>query len=388
DPGVDSTPPPTFAALDPLGANATLEQRQAQTKQIADQGSTLVAWWVRRMLVAHRPVRERLTFAWHNHWATSLSKVRQPGLMLQQNQLLRSRGFGTFTDLAQRMVVDPALLIWLDAERNTRVAPNENLARELMELFTLGVDGGYTEDDVKQAARALTGWRVAANGTVTNDPKRTDPGPETVLGVTASFTPATLVETLLSTPAHTRHMATRWWHQLASDDPIPDDALARLTAAYGPGRDVKALLAAVLLDQQFATAAGTIVASPLEWLVGSLRTLAVPVTDDTVKEAVAVLHRLGQVPLLPPNVSGWPSGASWSSTAAATTRAAAATRIAGLANLSSVANASPASRTDATAHLLGVDGFTERTRAALALAKGDPKRLVATALISPDYLVV
>lgn len=388
DAGADASPPPTFGPLPRLGANPTQEERQARNKALVDQGSTLVSWWVGRMLKAQRPVRERLTFAWHNHWATSLSKVRQPALMLQQNQLLRTGGLGSFTDLAQRMMVDPALLIWLDAEKNTRVAPNENLARELMELFTLGVDGGYTEDDVRQAARALTGWRVAADGGVSNDARRTDPGPETILGVTARFTPKTLVETLVATPAHPRHLATRWWHQLASPDPVPDDTLTRTVAAYGPGRDVTALLRAILLDPAFAAASGTVVMSPVEWLVGSMRTLAVPVTEDAVQQAVGVLRRLGQVPFLPPNVSGWPSGASWSSTAAASTRAAAATRLAALANLSTIQDASASTRTDAVAHLLGLDGFSERTRAALALAKGDPKRLVATALISPDYLVV
>ncbi|HET7725288.1 MAG TPA: DUF1800 domain-containing protein [Propionibacteriaceae bacterium] len=388
DAAADATPPPSFPTLPPLAPNASQDERQARNRALTDQGTTLVTWWVRRMLTTTRPVRERITFGWHNHWATSLMKVRQAPLMLQQNQLLRTRGFGSFTDLAQRMVLDPALLIWLDAEKNTKAAPNENLARELMELFTVGVDGGYSEDDVKQAARALTGWRVAPDGTVTNDPKRTDPGPETILGTTARFTPATLVDTLLAAPVHPRHLATRWWHQLASDDPVPEDALARLVAAYGPARDVTALLAAVLLDPAFAGAAGTLVASPVDWLVGSMRTLAVPVTDASVQEAVGVLRRLGQVPFLPPNVSGWPSGASWSSTAAASTRAAVATRLSTVGDVSAVADAPATSRTDAVAHLLALDGFSERTLAALALAKGDPKRLVATALISPDYLVV
>jgi uncharacterized protein (DUF1800 family) len=388
DPGVDATPPPTFPDVPELGATPTQADRQARNKTLNDQGDQLVDWWVTRMVAAHRPVRERLTFAWHNHWATSLSKVKRPALMLQQNQLLRSQGFGSFTTLAQQMVLDPALLIWLDAEKNTKAAPNENLARELMELFTLGVDSGYTEDDVKQAARALTGWRVAADGTVSNDVKRTDPGPETVLGVTGHFTPATLLEAILAAPAHPRYLATRWWHQLASGDTIPDDTLTRVVAAYGTGRDIKALLKAILVDPAFPAATGTIVASPVEWLVGAMRTLAIPSSADNVQQGVGVLRRLGQVPFLPPNVSGWPSGASWSSTAAASTRAAAATKLATLADLSAISNASATTRNDAVAHLLGLDHFAARTLTALALAKGNPKQLVATALISPDYLVV
>ena len=388
DPGVDATPPPTFAALPAVGANPTQAERQARNKALNDQGTQLVTWWLARMLAARRPVLERLTFAWHNHWATSLSKVKQPSLMLRQNQLLRSKGLGSFTSLAKEMVLDPALLIWLDAEKNTKAAPNENLARESMELFTLGVGGGYSEDDVKQSARALTGWRVAADGTVTNDAKRTDPGPETVLGVTDRFTPLTLLDTILAAPSHPRYLATRWWHQLASDDAPSDDLVTQLAAAYVVGRDSRALIRAILVDPAFALAAGTLMASPVEWVVGSMRTLAVPVTPANVQEGLAVLRRLGQVPFYPPNVSGWPSGASWSSTAAASTRAAAATKFATLGNLSEVSNASAASRIDAVAHLLALDHFSDRTRTALALAKGSPTQLVATALISPDYLVV
>jgi uncharacterized protein (DUF1800 family) len=388
DPGIDATPPPTFAAVPGVGANPTQEERQARNKALNDQGDQLTLWWLTRMVSAHRPVQERLTFAWHNHWATSLSKVKQPSLMLRQNQLLRAQGLGSFTTLAKQMIVDPALLIWLDAEKNTKAAPNENLARELMELFTLGVGGGYTEDDVKQSARSLTGWKVAADGTVTNDAKRTDPGPETVLGVTDHFTPTTLLDTILAAPSHPRYLATRWWHQLASDDAPSDDMVTRLAAAYVVGRDSRALIRAILVDAAFASAAGTLMASPVEWVVGAMRTLAVPTTTANIQQGVAVLRRLGQVPFYPPNVSGWPSGASWSSTAAASTRAAAATKFASLGNLSEVSNASAASRIDAVAHLLALDHFSDRTRSALALAKGSPTQLVATALISPDYLVV
>jgi len=126
----------------------------------------------------------------------------------------------------------------------------------------------------------------------------------------------------------------------------------------------------------------------VEWLVGAMRTLAIPATAANVQQGVAVLRMLGQVPFYPPNVSGWPSGASWSSTAAATTRAAAATKLASLADLSEVSSATGNSRIDAVAHLLALDQFSPRTLDALALAKGKPAQLVATALISPDYLVV
>jgi uncharacterized protein (DUF1800 family) len=388
DPGVTATPLPTFGALPAVTASSTKEQKQARNDAMRQQGEQLLTWWLTRMLSAQRPVVERLTFGWHQHWATSLTKVKSAPLMLRQNELLRHKGLGSVTDLTRSMVMDPALMIWLDAEKNTKAAPNENLARELMELFTLGVGGGYTETDVKQSARALSGWRVADDGTVTRDAKRSDPGPETVLGVTGSLTPEALVDAILASSAHPRYLATRWWHQLASAAAPSDEVLSRLVAAYGPGRDAKALFRAILADPAFVTATGTIVASPVDWVIGSMRTLAVPVTTDSVTQVRATLRGLGQLPLFPPNVSGWPSGASWLSTAAAHTRAAAALKMAKAANLSVVADAPTASRLDAVAHLLAVDHFSDRTRTALALAKGDPAQLVATALISPDYLVV
>lgn len=388
DPGVTATPPPTFGALPAVTASSTREQKQARNDAMRTQGEQLLTWWLTRMLTVQRPVVERLTFGWHQHWATSLTKVRSAPLMLRQNELLRRKGLGSVTDLTHSMVMDPALMIWLDAEKNTKAAPNENLARELMELFTLGVGGGYTETDVKQSARALSGWRVADDGAVTRDPKRSDPGPETVLGVTGSLTPEALVDAILAAPSHPRYLATRWWHQLASANAPSEEVLARLVAAYGSGRDAKALFRAILTDPAFTASSATLVASPVDWVIGSMRTLAVPVTTDAVTQVRATLRGLGQLPLFPPNVSGWPSGASWLSTAAAHTRAAAALRMARAANLAAVADTPAATRVDAVAHLLALDHFTDRTRAALALAKGDPAQLVATALISPDYLVV
>jgi uncharacterized protein (DUF1800 family) len=388
DPGVTATPVPTFGALPAVTASSTREQKQARNEAMRKQGDQLLTWWLTRMLSAQRPVVERFTFGWHQHWATSMTKVRSAPLMLRQNELLRRKGLGSVTDLTRSMVMDPALMIWLDAEKNTKAAPNENLARELMELFTLGVGGGYTETDVKESARALSGWRVAADGSVTRDPKRSDPGPETVLGVTGSLTPEALVDAILASPSHPRFLATRWWHQLASATAPSDEVLARLVAAYGSGRDARALFRAILTDPAFAAATGTLVASPVDWVIGSMRTLAVPVTTDAVTQVRPALRGLGQLPLFPPNVSGWPSGASWLSTAAAHTRAAAALKMAKSANLSVIADTPSSSRVDAVAHLLALDHFSDRTRQALALAKGDPAQLVATALISPDYLVV
>ena len=135
------------------------QARAAYAKQLRSRSAALTLWWLDRMVRAEQPLVERLTFTWHGHWATSIQKVRSPAMMLRQNETLRSLGRGDFRELARAMVRDPALLVWLDGQKNKKGKPNENLARELMELFTLGV-GHYSETDVREAARALTGWRV------------------------------------------------------------------------------------------------------------------------------------------------------------------------------------------------------------------------------------
>ena len=159
------------------------------------------------MLCGPDPLTERLTLMWHNHFATSNLKVNDLGLMRRQNETLRSLNRAPFSRLLHAMVRDPALLIWLDAPDNTKVHPNENLGRELMEFFTLGV-GHYTEDDVKQSARALTGWRMVGDE-VRFIPSRHDPGNKTILGHTAAFDADALVRALLDNPATSRRLAWR-----------------------------------------------------------------------------------------------------------------------------------------------------------------------------------
>ena len=378
---------PTITVIPPPADKASTEERQKYRQALADQGRVLLEWWLGRMLSSRTPVAERLTFGWHDHWATSISKVRFAAAMLAQQRTFRRTGLGSFTTMAKAMVVDPALMVYLDAQQNTKAAPNENLARELMELFTLGVGGGYTETDVKEAARALTGWRITDAGAVF-EPKRHDDGVKNLLGVTGRLDAASAVDAILAAPAHPGFLATRWWRQLASPDAPPPDTLTRLTTAYGAGRDVRALVRALLVDPAFDRATGSVVQNPIEWVVGSMRTLKVATTEQSIRLALGTLRSLGQVPLQPPNVSGWPRGQAWLSTASAQTRVRAAQQLVKNADLTPVANASAAARTDALAHLLGLDHFTQRTLTALQTAKGNPAALAAIALVSPDYQVV
>src|SRR5687767_11763163 len=160
DAGARSTPVPALGA-DPYagGRNLSREQKQQAQEARRDQHQTLSRWWMSRLVTAEHQLTEKLVFFWHGHWATSVRKVKSAQLMLGQLETFRRYGRGPFEALVRAMVRDPALILWLDGQKNTRTAPNENLARELMELFTLGI-GHYTEADVKAGARALTGWQV------------------------------------------------------------------------------------------------------------------------------------------------------------------------------------------------------------------------------------
>lgn len=389
DPGAAATPAPTFPALPPLGQGATMEQKRQRRQQEGDQVTQLVAWWVTRMVTVQNPLVEKLTFGWHNHFATSSTKVKSATMLLNQNAQLRALGRGSFTDLAQAMVVDPAMLFWLDAQQNSVKAPNENLSREFMELFTLGHGGGYTEQDVREGARALTGWTLArADGTATFVPARHDNKPKTVLGTTGNLDAHGFVGVVLDQPASAPHVATRWWNLVASPDAPPADALARMTAAYGPSRNLAALFAAMMTDPAYAASAGSLVASPVEWVVGAMRALAVKPDAATVKKVMGAMRALGQLPLAPPNVSGWPSGQAWLSTASAASRVQTAALLAKAGDLHTVQDAAPTSRVDAVAHLLGIPSFSDRTAAELKSHVNDPQRLVAAALVSPENLVI
>ncbi|TCK22459.1 DUF1800 domain-containing protein [Pseudonocardia endophytica] len=387
DAGVAATPPPGLAPLERRAgkndADARTEQRQEATKQTAQLGT----WWLDRMAAVDEPLPERMTWFWHGHFATSAQKVRYPPLMLAQNETLRRLGRGDFRTLAQAMIIDPAMLVWLDGGGNRVGRPNENLAREFMELFTLGV-GHYTEDDVRQAARALTGWRVDfRTGAATQDPRDHDAAPKTVLGTTAPYDAAGLTDLLVTRPASPTFLAGRIWRRLVSDTPPSTSTLDRLVAAYGPGHDVTALVRAIAGSEEFRSAESVLVRPPVDWLVGALRALRLTASALKQQTLTSGLRDLGQIPLRPPDVGGWPSGPPWLSTAAALARLQVARELARTADLSPITDEPRPGRVEATAALLGLDGFGSRTTSALAPLAGRPPDLVAAALASPENTV-
>ena len=205
---------------------AAFADRLADLALAAPEPNRLKGWWVYRMLFGPDPLTERLTLMWQDHFATSNLKVNDLALMRRQNETLHSLGRGPFGRLVEAMLRDPALLVWLDAQENTKGHPNENLARELMELFTLGI-GYYSEDDVKQAARALTGWKLV-DDQARFVPARHDAGTKTILGRTAAFDAGGLAGLLIEQPATARRLAWRLGHEFFGERAVDKAALDAL----------------------------------------------------------------------------------------------------------------------------------------------------------------
>ena len=385
DAGAAATPAPKFVNVPRPQRSDGMEARRKYRKARKEQTAQLIGWWVDRMVRVEHPFSEKLTLLWHNHWATSVQKSGPPGLMLDQLATLRSLGTADFRDLARAMVRDPALLIWLDGPQNRKGKPNENLARELMELFTLGV-GHFTESDVREASRALTGWFVdPVTGSSRLVRQRHDAGSKTVLGKTAGFDDRSLVDHLVDQPSSARFVVSRLWYRLAAPANPPTEVMARLLSAYGSSRDLGALIRAILIEPTFRSVdvRHALVKQPVEYVVGTLRALRLP----SGPVALTALRSLGQVPLRPPSVGGWPSGTAWLTTSSAQARLEFAQWAVKTADLSALSAQPPAARIDGVARLLSVESWTPRTRTALAAASVDPARLVSLALISPEYVV-
>jgi uncharacterized protein (DUF1800 family) len=272
----------------------------------------LKAWWIYRMLFGPDPLGERLTLMWHNHFATSNNKVSDLSLMRRQNETFRTHARNTFAALLDAVVRGPALLIWLDAPSNHREHPNENLARELMELFTLGI-GNFSESDVKQAARALTGW-TTTDKIFAEDPEAHDPGEKSILGQRGNWSGTDLVKMLLEHPATGLRLAWRLCDTFLGEE----TATAADIAALGAGLrernlDVAWGVETVLRSEAFFSEAnlGRRVLSPVEYVVGAVRTLEL---DDPPPSTIALAEEIalmGQDLFYPPNVGGWPGGRGW-----------------------------------------------------------------------------
>jgi uncharacterized protein (DUF1800 family) len=391
DQGAARTPTPVFPPEEGLGRAADPADRKRRNAGRRDDQRAATLWWLDRMVQADDQLTERMVWFWHGHFATSVQKVHQAQLMINQNESLRYAATARFPDLATSMIVDPAMLIWLDGNDNTAAAPNENLSREFLELFLLG-RGNYTETDVQEAARALSGWRVnRRTGQARLDPARHDDRPASILGRTDGFDALTFVGHVLEAPASPRFVIGRLWFRLVSATPPDDETMTALVQAWGPRSDVRTTLATMAAQPAFRDPASALVKQPVEWSVGLLRALGVTVSTLPEREQrrlLAGLQGMGQVPFRPPSVGGWPAGGAWLTTSAALSRVVTARAVVTSAALpGELTSAPPAQRAEVVRGMLGVDSWSARTSQAIDQVADDPATAVVVAACSPEYVV-
>jgi uncharacterized protein (DUF1800 family) len=405
DPGAAGLAPPVFTAgPPPRGAGAGTAERAAFAKAARRDLAGLQRWWMDRMIATSTPLREKLTLFWHGHFATGVSKVRDPRLMYMQNQLFRSAGAGSFEALTQAVAKDGAMMIWLDTSTDKKAHPNENFAREMMELFTLGI-GNYTQDDVTAAARGFTGWTYdRSRYQYVFRPAQHDYGSKTYLGATGDWNGEDIIHIAVSRPESARFVLAALWSHFAYPVAPSDPVVSDLLSGYGGSLSVAGALRSVFLHPAFRSAQSRtgLLKQPAEYLAGSARALGLDASlasstagaqqtgagRRSTLDLPALAGALGQTLFNPPNVGGWGQNGYWLSTATAHVRMQSAMLLARQADLSGLSSLPVSQRVGAAANLLGlVDGWGPTTAAALSRVAADPAALLALALVSPEHVL-
>ena len=342
--------------------------QKAFRKEREKRGRDLRYWWMNQMIQTKTPFVERLALMWHDHFTSELSVVKEPWLMWNQHQLIRQHMAGNFRQFLDQMTVDGAMLVYLDGSKNSKGKPNENFARELFELFTLG-EGHYSEDDIIEASKALTGWRLnRQNGQVVFVERRHDAGSKTVFGETGNFSYKDILDITLARERTATYLTERFWIAFISDQITEDDRseITRLASILRDGNyELRPFLREMLLSDSFWNKSGSLVKAPIDMVVPTMRMLgprAIP-----LKQLDRATIAMGQKLFDPPGVQGWPDGADWLDSDALLTRwelLARAARLSGskkarleggwLAEINKMTN-----RDDITGLLLATDALTE-----------------------------
>ncbi|MCC6739161.1 MAG: DUF1800 domain-containing protein [Planctomycetia bacterium] len=267
--------------------------------------------WIYRMARTKRPLQERMTLFWHNHFATGAGKVDQALLMHRQVALFRRFAAGNFRSLLVEVSKDPAMLVWLDGRANRKGVPNENYGRELMELFTIGI-GNYMEKDVKEVARAFTGWNLR-EGEFFFDARQHDDGEKAVLGKTGRLDGTDVIDILAAHPATAKRLSEKLYREFVGPEPDAETVKALSEEYFRSGYDVRSVLRVLFTSKAFLSdaAAWSRVKSPAELVIGALRAMPSLIP---VKYLPLNLRRMGQDLLAPPTVKGWDGGTAWLST--------------------------------------------------------------------------
>lgn len=296
----------TEARLPGLSREEAAKRHASTRLRYRQEVEGLKLWWLERLVKTRRPLQEKLVLFWHWHFPTGHGKVFISQAHWTQNELFRKHATGNFRELAQAVTVDPAMMLYLDSHANHREEPNENYARELMELFTLGI-GQYTEADVKEAARALSGWSLEGL-TPHLVPAAHDDGMKTVLGRTGAFGTREVVDLCVEHPATAPRLAAKLLEFFGVADPHGMAATRLAATLRTAGYELKPVLRELFLLPEFysAESMGTQIKCPVQLLVGTLRLL--PVEWTPTRPFAQALARMGQELFNPPNVKGWLKG--------------------------------------------------------------------------------
>ncbi len=293
-----------------------LRRESRQKEQLANRRNGLEGqdWWFRRMLSTQAPLREKMVLFWHDHFASSLQKVRQPALMMIQNELFRQHATGSFKELTHAILKDPAMMLYLDAQNSRKGKPNENFARELMELFTMG-EGHYSERDIKEAARAFTGYQLnRLNGSVTHAPNQWDDGEKLIFGTKGRFDGGGVIDLIFEQSAASELVPRKLWEYFVAENP-PTEGVAALAKSFRESEfRVEPLLREIFLSQAFYAekVVRNQIKSPVQYLVQMLKELEI--ANPPRGYIQSAQQQLGQVLFMPPNVAGWDWGKAWINT--------------------------------------------------------------------------
>lgn len=327
DPGLEPFPPSRPAATDlakKTGESLGVKVKPAGNRRlqpVADrffywlrasrlETHRLAYWWANRMLVSQRPLEEKMALFWHGHFATSEEKVRDYRKMLKQLELFQDEGTGSFRELLIGVAQDPAMLAFLDAAVNVKGAPNENFAREIMELFTMGV-GNYTETDIREAARAFTGWNfVDLNFVIA--PDKHDGTVKTVLGRSGNFDGVAVIDVILAHPVTAEYIGGKLYRYFVRDEISPELRKKLGAKLRDANYQVAPLLETIFLSRDFYSpaSAGTRIKPPVELVVSTYRKMGLKEIPG-VPDFNEVTEMLGQKLFYPPTVAGWAHGRSW-----------------------------------------------------------------------------
>ena len=397
-PDLDDTDAAIARALDLSGPAATpLDLAVPSDSRSGGKVREVLAaidWWTARMQGPDRLVEERLTWFWHDHFATSVAKVRVPYLVYQQHLTLRQHSTGNFGELLKAVAKDPAMLLYLDGITNAATERNENFGRECLELFTMGRDGGYTQDDVVAASRAFTGWvvaipgrpnlsRVGAPWSAVFLPRRHDAGTKTLLGSTSALDMDGALDVILEQPSTSRFVATKLYRELVGLE--PDDAtVTSLAKDFRRDYEILPLVRAIVQHDAFTSDAAVRAKyrSPVEKLVGIVQASGAPtmVSARRPKDAGAALalRAMSYLPFVPPNVAGFPKGA----------RLLGPSNLVHTFDLVQAVDRAPRARTvDDLFARFGVFDVSDTTRAVIEHER-DPDRRFVLAATSPEFTLV